>query len=129
MNMDWARRRWLDFRMGHGTYLIFMLSFANFILIFHRLLIERVSWLDAILGDLTSFIVLFVVCYIPVAILVGSWHRRTQHRVESDALFVQSPLLLHTLRTILDVADGSADRNEVKRLREELRKYDGVEGA
>ena len=30
------RRRWLDFRNGHGLYLIFALTFANFIKIAHQ---------------------------------------------------------------------------------------------
>ena len=43
MKNGWLRRRWLDFRFGHSIYLIFALSFINFILIFHRLLIERIE--------------------------------------------------------------------------------------
>jgi len=70
------RGRWFDFRQGHSLYLIFALTFSNFILIFHRLLIERVPALEQIFSNLWMFIAVFVLAYIPVAILVGAWHRK-----------------------------------------------------
>jgi len=48
MKASWMRRRWYDFRLGHSVYLIFALTFLNFVLIFHRLLIERVHFLNEI---------------------------------------------------------------------------------
>jgi len=78
------RRRWYDFRMGHMTYLIFALSFANFILISHRLLIERVPILNEYFSSLWFFAIIFIIAYIPTSIFLGAWHRRTQLRVEQD---------------------------------------------
>jgi len=88
---EWFRRRWLDFRFGHTVYLIFALTFANFILIFHRLLIEKVDALNEIFSNLWLFAVLFVIVYIPLSIAVGAWHRRTQLKVESEQNFLQNP--------------------------------------
>ncbi len=59
MAKNWARRRWFDFRNGHTIYLVFLLSFSNFVLIFHRLLVERVNFLNEIFLDLWFFIIMF----------------------------------------------------------------------
>ena len=46
--MGWPQQRFFEFRAGHGTYLAFAVSLVTFVLIVHRLLIERVPELDAI---------------------------------------------------------------------------------
>ena len=71
MAVDRIRRRWLDFRNGHTLYLVFLMGFANFILIFHRLLIERVPVLQDLFSNLWMFAIVFVFIYVPTAILVG----------------------------------------------------------
>ena len=121
MNSSWARRRWYDFRMGHSIYLVFMMSFANFILIFHRLLIERVDWLNEILGDLWMFVALFVFLYVPVAVVVGAWHRRNQIKVETEVALMQSPLHAKVFRILLDMQAGRATPEEVDSLRKLLK--------
>ena len=88
MDTPWARRRWFDFRTGHSLYLIFALSFANFILISHRLLIERVPILNEFFSSLWFFRIIFILAYIPLSIIIGAWHRRTQlsslHRIPCE---------------------------------------------
>lgn len=124
MTGSWVRRRWLDFRMGHSVYLIFLLSFANFMLIFHRLLIERIEWLDSLLGELWVFGILFVFLYVPLAIIVGAWHRRTQIKVESDVHLLQSPLNAKIFRVIIDIQTGKATPEDVKALRDLLKQVE-----
>ena len=121
MRSVWYRRRWHDFRMGHSIYLVFMMSFANFILIFHRLLIERVDWLNELMGDLWMFVVLFVFLYVPVAIVVGAWHRKNQIKVETEINMLQSPLHAKIFRTIIDMQAGRATPEEVETLRKLLK--------
>ena len=107
--------------MGHSIYLVFMMSFANFILIFHRLLIERVDWLNELMGDLWMFVVLFVFLYVPVAIVVGAWHRKNQIKVETEINMLQSPLHAKIFRTIIDMQAGRATPEEVEALRKLLK--------
>lgn len=121
LNGAFVRRRWLDFRMGHSVYLIFLMSFANFLLIFHRLLVERVDWLNKLLGDLWLFAILFVLMYIPVAILVGAWHRKNQIKVDTDVGMLNSPLNAKIFRTIIDIQTGKATPEEIKELRRLLK--------
>jgi hypothetical protein len=119
MNETWFRRRWYDFRQGHGMYLVFAMSFVNFILIFYRLLIEEVNFLDKIFSNLWVFVIIFLIAYIPLAILIGNWHRKTQMRIEHEQSMKQSPLMAKNFRIILDLLEGKASAVEV----EEFRKF------
>ncbi len=120
MNEGWTRRRWWEFRQGHSVYLIFMLTFVNFILITYRLLIEKITTFKELIPELWIFAVLFIVCYVPAAILIGFWHRRTQLRVETTLVQQQNPVLARMVRTLLDVQTGIATKEEIKEFRKML---------
>ena len=124
MNQGWARRRWWEFRQGHSIYLIFMLTFVNFILISYRLLIERVAIFKELIPELWIFASLFIICYIPAATLIGFWHRRTQLRVETTIVNQQNPILAKMIRTLLDVQTGVASEDEIKEFRKMLEKIE-----
>jgi len=121
MNDSWMRRRWFDFRQGHGVYLIFALSFGNFVLIFHRLLIERVESLDEIFPNLWIFAIVFILFYIPVAIGIGAWHRRTQLKVDTEVGMRQNPFFAKWFRILIDIQTGKASKEEIENLRKLLR--------
>ena len=114
------RSRWYEFRVGHGIYLIFILTFVNFILISYRLLIERIPFLEEIVPELWVFMVLFLAFYVPAAILIGFWHRKTQLRVESTLVQQQNPMLAKLFRTMLDVKTGKASKEEIEKFRKFL---------
>jgi len=124
MNQGWARRRWWEFRQGHSIYLIFMLTFVNFILIAYRLLIERVVIFKELIPELWIFALLFIIIYIPAATLIGLWHRRTQLRVETTIINQQNPVLAKMIRTLLDVQTGTASKEEIKEFRDMLEKIE-----
>jgi hypothetical protein len=128
MNKDFVRRRWFDFRMGHSYYLIFLLSFANFILIFYRLLIEKIPGLNEIFSSLGVFVFVFVLLYIPIAIGIGIWHRKTQIKIEADVQLKQNPLFAKVLRTIIDVQTGKASKKEIDELQDMLKKIESGHG-
>jgi len=114
--MVWVRRRWLDFRLGHSIYLIFFLSFSNFILISYRLLIEQVPILDNLIPDLWVFMIVFILLYIPVAILIGIWHKRTQVKIESDMFMRYNHLLARDFRIIIEILTKRDNPEEVDKL-------------
>lgn len=114
------RRRWWEFRQGHSIYLIFVLTFINFILIAYRLLIERVAYFKEIFPELWIFALLFILIYIPTAILIGYWHRKTQLRIETTIIQQQNPLMAKMFRTLLDVQTGKASENEIQEFRNML---------
>ncbi len=121
MRNSWGRRRWFDFRQGHSVYLIFALSFGNFILIFHRLLIERVESLDEIFPNLWIFAVVFILLYIPVAVLIGAWHRRTQLKVDMEVAIRQNPMWAKMFRMMMDIQTGKASEEEIESVRKLLK--------
>ena len=122
MKQEWMRRRWWEFRQGHSIYLIFLLTFVNFILISYRLLIEKIPFLNNLIPELWVFVIMFLGFYIPAAILIGVWHRRTQLRVENTITLEQNPFFAKMFRTMLDVQTKKASENEIEEFRKKLDK-------
>ena len=124
MKEGWGRRRWWEFRQGHTVYLIFLLTFVNFILIAYRLLIERVTFFKDLVPELWIFALMFILIYVPAAILIGYWHRRTQLRVETTIINQQNPVLAKMIRTLLDVQTGKASQEEIEDFRDMLKRIE-----
>jgi hypothetical protein len=124
MDEGWIRRRWWEFRQGHSVYLIFMLTFINFILIAYRLLIEKITFLKDVVPELWIFSLLFLLCYVPSAILLGYWHRKTQLRVETTITNQQNPILARMIRTLLDAQTGVATKEEIDEFRKMLKRIE-----
>ena len=120
MKSGWLRERWWEFRAGHSVYLIFVLTFINFILISYRLLIEKIPIFQELIPDLWLFVLLFLAFYIPASIIIGFWHRKTQLKVETTLNMQQNPLYAKMFRTMLDVQTGKATDEEIKEFRKTL---------
>lgn len=83
-------RRWLDFRNGHSTYLIFALTFVNFVVVTYTLALERVPSLK-IFDSMTSWGLAFLAVYIPVAVIIGHIHLKKQVPREQQQLMEINP--------------------------------------
>lgn len=122
-NNNWFRRRWLDFRQGHSIYLIFLMTFANFIVIQYRLLIDRMPSIDSLIGgNITGFAMTFIAIYVPLSIIIGYWHRKSQWRVEAEALFNENRIGATMWLFVIDLIDGKITEQEKKEMREMLLK-------
>lgn len=121
MRKTWVRRRWHDFRLGHSIYLIFMLSFSNFILIFYRFFIEKIDFLQDAFSNLWTFALVFILLYIPVALAVGAWHRRTQIKIEQEQILLNNPFLATNFRMLVDIIEKRASKEEIEKFRNRLR--------
>jgi hypothetical protein len=120
---NWFRRRWLDFRQGHSIYLIFLMTFANFIVIQYRLLIDRMPAIDSLTGgNIIGFAMTFIAIYVPLAIIIGYWHRKSQWRVEAEALFNENRIGATMWLFVIDLIDGKITEQEKKEMREMLLK-------
>jgi len=117
---DWARRRWLDFRQGHSVYLIFVMTFANFITIQYALLVERLA-LDSIFPNIWLFAILFVSGYVPAAIIIGYWHRKSQWRIEHEALFNENVIGARMWLFMIELIEGKVTEEEKAEVRKMLR--------
>ena len=120
---SWVRRRWLDFRQGHTIYLVFAMTFLNFITIQYALLIKNVPALQLIFTDLWMFAAIFLAAYMPLAIVIGYWHRKTQWKVEQEAMFsenvVQARLWLFMMR-LVQGKTTEAERAEMQEMLEKI---------
>jgi hypothetical protein len=124
MKSSGFRRLWLDFRNGHGIYLAFIFSFVNFILLTYRFVIEPSIEYTHIFDRLTPFAILFVLIYVPAAIGIGYWHRKTQYKVESDIKFMYNPLFAKAMRILIDIKLGNAKKEDIEQIHDILKKIE-----
>ncbi len=117
---DWFRRRWLVFRNGHSIYLIFILTFANFITIPYKLLIDQIPYLAGVFNNIIIFAIVFVLLYVPIGIVLGYWHRKTQWKVEQDALFRENKVGAIMWMYVIDLIEGNVSEEDKKLMKEAL---------
>jgi len=103
-------RYWTYFRRGHGTYLVFLLSFSNFVVIQYRLLVESVPVLKGLFPSLLFFVLIFLPTYVVAAILIG-WmdYRRLAVPIDAALMAKASPWVRDLARALMALARG---RNE-----------------
>ena len=120
LNSNWARRRWLDFRNGHSIYLIFGMTFANFVTIQYKLLIDQVPSLSGLFGSIWVFAIVFVLTYVPIGILLGYWHRKSQWTVEQEALFRENKVGAVMWLYVIDLIEGNVSEEDKKLMKDAL---------
>ena len=59
----------------------------QFITILYKLLIDRVPFLDSYFGTIWAFALVFAGIYVPLGVIIGYWHRKSQWTVEQEVLF------------------------------------------
>jgi hypothetical protein len=119
---NWMRRRWLDFRNGHSIYLIFLMTFANFVTIQYQLLLQRVPAIHDLHINIWIFALIFIAIYLPVGMIIGYWHRRNQFSVEAEALFNQNQIGATMYLFMIDMIDGKVTEEEKQHVRKYLLK-------
>jgi hypothetical protein len=119
-NKNWLKRRWLDFRNGHGIYLIFFMTIAQFVIIQYRLLLDKIPLFHSI--PIWAFTVLFVAIYVPLGAIIGYWHRRTQYNVENQTHFERNEIGATMQLFLIDLIDGKVTEEEKRQMRRYLLK-------
>jgi hypothetical protein len=122
ISSDWFRRRWLDFRNGHSIYLVFVMTFANFITIQYQLLIDRLPYLGELFDSILIFAIVFILAYVPLSIVLGYWHRKSQWKVEQDALFRENKVGAIMWMYVIDLIEGNVSEEDKKLMKESLLK-------
>jgi hypothetical protein len=118
----WYRRRWLDFRNGHSIYLVFIMTFANFIAIQYNLIIEKLPIFASMFDNLWIFAILFLLAYIPLAIMIGYWHRKSQWKVETEAMFRENEIGASLWLFMINLLDGKVSEEQKSQMIEMLSK-------
>lgn len=90
--MKLMRDLFIFFKAGHSGYLAFGISLFNFAVIQYRLLISQLPVFSNVLPDLSSFILVFVLMYVPLAIGIGVFEFRKGTRTRTPKLnpYIQS---------------------------------------
>lgn len=121
ININFFRRRWLDFRQGYGIYLTFLITFSEFIVIQYKLLIDKIPFINSLIGgNIIGFALIFFAIYIPLSIIIGFWHRKNQLKVDSEALFKENKIGAALWLFVIDLVDGKLTDREKQEMREML---------
>ena len=136
---DWIGRRWFEMRVGYGTYMAFMFGFANFVLLLHGL----TDWFKDY--PVLWFGVGMIAAIVPVSILVGHRHNRTQQKIESRNLTHLNPyintivpnskevfyeLYLHAFVDLMHLSTKNPEmRSELEKIRAAVVRYKAGEAA
>lgn len=107
LSKSFVLRLWAYFRRAHSTYLAFIISFANFVVIQYRLLVEHVSFLRLLFANLTAFAVAFFAVYVPLAIVLG-WldYKRLSMPVDMELGTRANPWTRDLAKALYLIADG-----------------------
>ena len=120
ISSDWLRRRWLDFRNGHSIYLVFAMTFANFITIQYQLLIDKLPLSAGIFSSIWIFAIIFILFYDPLSIVLGYCHKKSQLKVEQDALFRENKVGAIMWMYVIDLIEGNVSEEDKKLMKESL---------
>jgi hypothetical protein len=119
---SWVRRRWLDFRQGHSIYLAFVIMFANFITIQYSLMIERIPAFSTLFANVWIFVIAFIAIYMPLAIIIGYWHRKSQWKIEQEAMFNENVVQATMYLFLIKLIEGKATEKERQEMKVMLEK-------
>ena len=114
----------LDTRKGHSMYLMFFLVFLNFIIISINFLPNGGIDQQIAVEKIVMYVGIFLVVYLPIATLIGFWHRKTQTPIEQDILRKQDPILAKSVKILLDIKTGKITKHDAEKFRKFLLKIE-----
>ena len=80
--------------------------------------------MNNLFSELWFFLLIFVIAYIPIAIGIGAWHRRTQIKVENEQALLNNPFMARNFRMLIDIIEGKASKEEISKFREFLHRIE-----
>jgi hypothetical protein len=96
------------------------MTFANFITIQYALLIDRLPYWAGIFNSIWIFAIMFILFYVPLSIVLGYWHRKSQWKVEQDALFRENKVGAIMWMYVIDLIEGNVSEEDKKLMKESL---------
>ena len=76
--------------------------------------------METLFDNIWLFAATFIIIYIPVAIALGYWHRKSQWKVEAEAMFRENEVSARLWLFMIDLIDGKVTEDEKKTTREML---------
>ena len=105
-------------------YIGFAFALLNFVIIFQRFFIETVDSVHEVLSNIVIFTILFLIIYLPIALVFGNYYYKTQHRVDYAMMFSKSSGDLKFYKLLFDLKTNSADPKEVESFKKMLHKFE-----
>lgn len=96
------------------------MTFANFVTIQYALLVDRIPSLSSLFANIGIFAGIFVAAYVPIAMLVGYWHRKSQMKVEQEAIFNENVIGARMWLFMLELIEGKVSEKEKNEMRKML---------
>ena len=96
------------------------MTFANFITIQYQLLIDKLPLSAGIFSSIWIFAITFILFYVPFSIVLGYWHRKSQWKVEQDALFRENKVGAIMWMYVIDLIEGNVSEEDKKLMKESL---------
>ena len=91
--------------MGHSTYLSFVLSLTNFLLISYNFLISQIPTLKSLFSSVAYFAVIFVIVYVPFTIYIGHLHKRKQLSTDLTVAGEKNPFYVKVLEKLDEIEE------------------------
>ena len=83
---------------------------------------DKVPSIDWLFGSIWVFAIGFIAIYVPLAIIIGYWHRKTQWTVEQEALFRENQVGALMWLYMIDFIEGNVDDEDKRKMRDVLLK-------
>lgn len=122
-----VRKIWWTTKIGHSTYLMFLLAIGNFILITYNYLLEGNAIFENHISNLWVFAIIFLALYFPISIIIGRWHTNTQISVDMTIRGLNNPVQAKMIKILLDVQTGKVSSEKMKEYREFIAKIENKE--
>lgn len=116
----WIRRRFLELRLGHSNYTLYLLALTNFLIISYTLLLAEIPVARQIIPNIGVYAVFFMVVYPSIAIVLGYWHRKTQYPIDLGLEILNNPLLRDLWVEVLASLPPGPDKERRARILREL---------
>jgi hypothetical protein len=121
------RKIWWTTKIGHSTYLMFLLAMVNFILITYSYLLEGNVVFETYISNLWVFGIIFIILYFPISIIIGRWHTNNQISVDMTIRGLNNPVQAKMIKILLEVQTGNATPERIKEYREFISKIEKQE--
>lgn len=94
VSWGWVQRRFWEFRIADATYLRYIISLTQFLIIVYTLYLPHVPLLRTLFASIVYFGLTFAIIYIPSCVVVGHFiHRQKQLPTEQEITILANPYL------------------------------------
>jgi hypothetical protein len=86
-------------------------------------MIERIPAFSTVFSNVWVFVIAFIAVYMPLAIVIGYWHRKSQWKVEQEAMFNENVVQATMYLFLIKLIEGKAtdkERQEMKLMLEKI---------